>query len=86
MELGPLTGRDSGPLVQGIAGGAVIPVLMGYLADHFGIHRSLLLPLVCYLFIVYYGWRGYRICPWEPRVTLKWCHRISQETIQRSPS
>ena len=64
-ELGPLTGRGSGLLVQGIAGGAVIPVLMGYCADHFGIHRSLALPFVCYLFIVYYGWRGYRIAPTE---------------------
>ena len=66
-ELGPLTGRGSGLLVQGIAGGAVIPVLMGYLADHFGIHRSLVLPLICYFYIVYYGWRGYRISPTEPQ-------------------
>ncbi len=65
-ELGPLTGRGSGLLVQGIAGGAIIPVLMGFLADHFGIHRSLVLPLICYFFIIYYGWRGYRIAPTEP--------------------
>jgi FHS family L-fucose permease-like MFS transporter len=64
-ELGPLTGRGSGLLVQGIVGGAVIPVFMGYLADHFGIHRSLVLPMLCYLFVIYYGWRGYRIQPTE---------------------
>jgi FHS family L-fucose permease-like MFS transporter len=64
-ELGPLTGRGAGLLVQGIAGGAVIPVLMGYLADHFGIHRSLALPLMCYSFIIYYALRGYRIKPGE---------------------
>jgi FHS family L-fucose permease-like MFS transporter len=66
-ELGPLTGRGSGLLVQGIVGGAVIPVLMGYLADHYGIHRSLVLPMLCYLFVIYYGWRGYRIAPTEPQ-------------------
>lgn len=64
-ELGPLTGRGSGLLVQGIVGGAVIPVLMGKLADKYGIHRALVLPLLCYLFVIYYGMRGYRIAPGE---------------------
>jgi FHS family L-fucose permease-like MFS transporter len=66
-ELGPLTGRGSGLLVQAIVGGAVFPMLMGYLADHYGIHHSLLMPLLCYFFVVYYGWRGYRIEPREMR-------------------
>ena len=65
-ELGPLTGRGSGLIVQGIVGGALIPVLMGFLADRYGIHRSLFLPFLCYLFVIYYGWRGYRIVPSEP--------------------
>ena len=65
-ELGPLTGRGSGLLVQAIVGGAAIPVLMGYSADRFGIHHSLLVPLLCYVFVIYYGWRGYRIAPAEP--------------------
>ena len=65
-ELGPLTGRGSGLLVQGIVGGALIPVLMGFLADRYGIHHSLFLPFLCYLFVIYYGWRGYRIAPSEP--------------------
>jgi len=66
-ELGPLTGRGSGLLVQAIVGGAVFPVIMGFLADRYGIHRSLLMPLLCYLFVIYYGWRGYRIVPAEPQ-------------------
>lgn len=70
-ELGPLTGRGSGLLVQGIVGGALIPVLMGYLADRFGIHHSLFLPFLCYLFVIYYGWRGYRIAPSEPQVHIQ---------------
>lgn len=60
-ELGPLTGRGSGLLVQAIVGGAAIPVLMGFSADHFGIHHSLVVPLLCYAFVIYYGLRGYRI-------------------------
>ncbi len=70
-ELGPLTGRGSGLLIQAIVGGALIPVLMGWLADHFGIHHSLLLPFLCYLFIIYYGWRGYRIAPGEPHAVVQ---------------
>ena len=70
-ELGPLTGRGSGLLVQGIVGGALIPVLMGFLADRYGIHHSLLLPLLCYLFVIYYGWRGYRITPTEPHAQIQ---------------
>ncbi len=70
-ELGPLTGRGSGLLIQAIVGGAVIPVLMGVLADRFGIHHSLLLPLLCYLFVIYYGWRGYRIAPSEAHAVIQ---------------
>jgi FHS family L-fucose permease-like MFS transporter len=70
-ELGPLTGRGSGLLVQAIVGGAVFPVIMGFLADRYGIHHSLLLPLLCYLFVVYYGWRGYRIKPTEEQSHLE---------------
>src|SRR5207253_1959293 len=58
--LGPLTGKASGILVMSIVGGAILPVLMGALADRIGVHHALLLPAICYLYIVYYGWRGSR--------------------------
>lgn len=64
-ELGPLTSRGSGLLVQAIVGAAFIPLLSGLLADHLGIHASLIPPLFCYLYVIYYGWRGYRIAPNE---------------------
>jgi FHS family L-fucose permease-like MFS transporter len=70
-ELGPLTGRGSGLLIQAIVGAAVFPVMMGALADRFGIHHSLALPMFCYLFIIYYGWRGYRIAPGEPHAVVQ---------------
>ena len=70
-EVGPLTGRASGLLVQGIVGGALIPVMMGKLADTYGIHLALLLPCACYLFVIFYGLRGYRINPGEPQSELQ---------------
>ncbi|MDE1154701.1 MAG: sugar MFS transporter [Acidobacteriaceae bacterium] len=60
-ELGPLTGRGSGLVVQAIVGGAVFPVMMGHLADAYSIHRAMFLPFLCYLYIIYYGISGYRI-------------------------
>ena len=57
-ELGPLTGEGSGIMIMAIVGGAVVPVLVGVLADRIGIHHSFILPAICYLYIVYYGFRG----------------------------
>lgn len=56
--LGPLTGKGSGLLVMAIVGGAVLPVLQGALADSVGIHTAFVMPAICYLYIVYYGFRG----------------------------
>jgi FHS family L-fucose permease-like MFS transporter len=58
--LGPRTGEGSGVLCMAIVGGAVIPVIQGYAADHIGILLSFFVPLVCYLFIVHYGLSGHR--------------------------
>src|ERR1035437_1580131 len=60
-ELGPLTGKASGLLVMAIVGGAVVPLLQGALADSIGVHSAFILPAVCYLYIVFYGFRGSRI-------------------------
>jgi len=59
-ELGPLTGDGSGLLIMAIVGGAVIPLGMGSLADRIGLHHAFLLPAICYLYIVYYAFRGSR--------------------------
>jgi FHS family L-fucose permease-like MFS transporter len=60
-EMGPLTGEASGLLVTAIVGAAIIPELQGVLADHIGIHHAFIVPVLCYLFIIYYGLRGYRV-------------------------
>jgi FHS family L-fucose permease-like MFS transporter len=59
-ELGPLTGDGSGVLNMAIVGGAILPVLQGLIADRIGIHHAFLLPVICYLYIVYYGLSGSR--------------------------
>ena len=59
-ELGPLTGKGSGLLVAAIVGGAIIPLAEGALADRIGIHHAFILPILCYVFIAYYGYSGSR--------------------------
>lgn len=60
-KLGPLTNRASSLLIMAIVGGAVLPLLMGVLADHIGLHHAFVLPLVCYLYIAYYGLSGSKV-------------------------
>ncbi|SRR6266404_964887 len=59
-ELGPLTGSGSGILNMAIVGGAILPVIQGFIADRVGIHHAFFLPVLCYLYILYYGLRGSR--------------------------
>jgi FHS family L-fucose permease-like MFS transporter len=41
-----------------IVGGAVIPVLMGLIADGFGVKLAFILPILCYMYIVFYALVG----------------------------
>ncbi len=58
--LGPLTGDGSGLLVAAIVGGAIIPEVQGVLADRIGIHHAFFIPVLCYLYIMFYGFVGSR--------------------------
>ena len=59
-DLGRHTGQASGILCAAIVGGAVVPPLQGLLADHIGIQPAFILPVLCYLYIVFYGLVGSR--------------------------
>ena len=60
-NLGHLTGRGSSLLIMAIVGGAIVPLLMGVMADWLGIREALIIPALCYLYVVYYGVHGYRV-------------------------
>ena len=57
-ELGPLTGDASGVMNMAIVGGAILPVIQGAVADHVGLHHAFILPVICYLYILFYGLIG----------------------------
>ncbi|QPG05835.1 sugar MFS transporter [Salinimonas marina] len=56
--LGPQTAQGSGMLCLAIVGGAIVPLAQGALADTLGLQLSFLLPVICYLYIAYYGLVG----------------------------
>ena len=56
--LGPMTSKGSGLIMTAVVGGAIVPALIGYVADKAGIQNSFVIPAFCYLFIAYYGLWG----------------------------
>jgi len=60
-DLGPLTKKGSSFLVMAIVGGALIPVIMGRIADVSSMALGFIVPLVCFAFIFYFGLSGYRV-------------------------
>src|SRR5579872_4171018 len=57
-ELGPLTGDGSGVMIMAIVGGALIPLAQGAIADRVGIHHAFFLPVICYLYILFFALSG----------------------------
>ncbi|MBC3765716.1 sugar MFS transporter [Neptunicella marina] len=62
--LGKLTPKGSALLIMGIAGGAILPILYGVLADTFGGQHAYLMMIPCYLFILFYAAKGHKIKNW----------------------
>lgn len=59
--LGKHTGQGSGILCMAIVGGAIVPVLQGMLADSLGLQQALIMPVICYAYIVYFAWSSVKL-------------------------
>ncbi|MFM2291368.1 MAG: hypothetical protein RIS29_1181 [Bacteroidota bacterium] len=58
--LGEHTKLAASVLVMAIIGGALITPIMGLVSVHFGIGNAVVVPMVCFAVIAYFGIRGYR--------------------------
>lgn len=58
--LGTYTTKASGILSTAIAGGAIVSFSQGYLKDHSTWAVAFMLPVICYLYIVFFGMNGYK--------------------------
>lgn len=47
-------------MVMSIVGGAIIPLILAYVARHYNMQLAYVVPLLCFLFVFYFGWRGYK--------------------------
>ncbi|MHB1922241.1 MAG: L-fucose:H+ symporter permease [Chitinophagaceae bacterium] len=61
FNLGKSTKQGGSFLIMSIVGGAVIPPLMGFIADRSTTSFSYGVPLICFFFVLFYGMRGYRV-------------------------
>jgi MFS transporter, FHS family, L-fucose permease len=63
-DLGEQTKLGSSFIIMAIVGGAIVPPLMGLIADEtHSIQLAFILPTLCFLVVAYYGWSGYKIKP-----------------------
>jgi len=52
--------KGSGLLATAILGGAIVPLLTGLLADRLGLHHAFILPVICYTYIAWLGFRNFK--------------------------
>jgi FHS family L-fucose permease-like MFS transporter len=62
-NLGGLTKRGSSLLVMSIIGGGLIPPVMGRISDVTNIQLAFLVPLICYIYVIYFATMGYKPKP-----------------------
>jgi FHS family L-fucose permease-like MFS transporter len=55
--LGKYTSQGSAFLVMMILGGGIIPPLQGKLSDIIGIHASYIIPVLCFGYLAFFGWK-----------------------------
>jgi FHS family L-fucose permease-like MFS transporter len=67
-DLGDQTKIGSSFMVMSIVGGAIVPLALGYISRQANIQLAYIVPLICFLFVFYFGWRGYIVQPlrYEP--------------------
>ena len=60
-DLGKHTKLGSSFIIMAIVGGAILPPVMGIISEQMSIQTSFWLPVVSFLFVAYYGFKGYQI-------------------------
>lgn len=61
-ELGEETKMAASLLVMSIVGGALAPILMGGISDFTGsMQKAYIIPLLCFIAVAWFGWKGYKI-------------------------
>lgn len=66
--LGKFTKLGASIMIMGLCGNAIMPLLYGYLADNYDVRVAYWILFPCYLYLVFYAFRGHRIRNWSQKV------------------
>lgn len=69
--LGKYSSQGSSILVMAIVGGAIVPILQGVIVDNVSMHFSFIVPLLCYVYLIFYGLKGYKVISKERAVEIE---------------
>ncbi len=69
-NLGEQVKLGSSLIIMAIVGGAIMPPMLGGIADATNYHTAFLLPVVCFAVVAFFGLRGYRIDEEKVDITL----------------
>jgi len=60
-DLGPHTKKAASFIIMAIVGGAICPMFMGWVADKTSMSIGFVVPLLCFVYVAYYGLKGYKV-------------------------
>jgi FHS family L-fucose permease-like MFS transporter len=60
-DLGHHTKKASSFIIMSIVGGAIMPYVMGVVAESYSTAISYFIPAICFIVVAWYGWSGYKI-------------------------
>ena len=63
--LGKFTKTGSSIMVLGIVGGAVVPLIFGWMVDILSYQMAYWICIPCYLYIMYFAIRGHKVSRWK---------------------
>ncbi|MBD1432115.1 sugar MFS transporter [Sphingobacterium sp. DN00404] len=52
-------------LIMGLCGNAIMPLIYGYLADTHGLKEAYWVLVPCYLYLIFYAYRGFKLKTWK---------------------
>ena len=62
--LGRFTKIGASLMIMGLVGNAILPMVYGYLVDIFNAREAYWVLFPCYVYLVFYAFRGYRLRKW----------------------
>jgi len=69
--LGRYTKIGSSIMIMGLCGNAILPLFYGYFADRYSLRTAYVVLIPCYLYLIFFAFRGYRIKKWSYKNIIK---------------